>query len=305
MGSEMCIRDREKPEGVTSFEIVKRVRKATGIKKVGHTGTLDKFASGLLLVCVGRATVLQQLFMEYDKTYIAALMLGKETETLDPYGKVVEECKVGRYSDEEIKRVLSEFTGKITQIPPSFSAIHHKGERLYKLALQGKKILPEPRKVEVKNIKLIENKTPEIIFEATVSKGTYIRALARDIARKLGTCGYLISLKRLRIGNFMVENALGYNLIDEISVRESIIPINEALKEMPCLEVSSERIRSVINGVPLDDIADVGQLSNIPEGFFRIVFRDTLIAVGIKEGKKCSYFRVIVTDPLQVIKENQ
>lgn len=295
----------DKPAGITSFEVVRRIRKIIGAKKVGHTGTLDKFASGLLLICVGRATVVQQLFMELDKTYLATLLLGSETDTLDPYGRVIEECPVDEYPDSKIIEVLLQFRGRIIQIPPSFSAIHQNGERLYKLVMKGKKVSPGPREVEVRDIKLIDNKTggkvPEIIFKATVSKGTYIRALGRDIARKLGTCGHLVSLRRSRIGNFSVDHALEYRMIVNSTVKESIIPLNEALKNLSRIQVSSENVKEVMNGIPIESVADEESLLRIPEGFFRIVCGDTLIAIGQKKGNRYRYFRVIAADSYKTI----
>ena len=201
----------DKPAGYTSFDVVKLVRKWTECRKVGHAGTLDPLATGVLLVCTGKATKSVSDFMNLDKTYSGTIELGKTTDTDDREGKVLSEKKIPDFSKKEIESVVKSFKGNQKQIPPMYSALHVNGQRLYKLARKGKTVTREARDVTIHTFKLVEWKSPLIHFLVKCSKGTYVRSLARDIGEKLGTGGHLSNLRRLSIGDYTAENAYSLN----------------------------------------------------------------------------------------------
>ncbi|MBN2323908.1 MAG: tRNA pseudouridine(55) synthase TruB [Spirochaetes bacterium] len=237
----------DKEEGMTSFETVRKVRGTLGVRKAGHAGTLDKAASGLLLVCINRATAVQNILMGSSKRYSAVIRLGTETDTLDRYGRVVKTGPVPRITKEKIERALENFRGPIRQTPPLFSAIHHEGERLYKKAMKGERPSVKPRDVVIHELVLSGFTNDTIEIEAYASKGTYIRSLGRDIADSLGTCGSLTSLRRLSIGPFSVVNAVRLRDIDG---PEAVVPLEEALGYLPAVEVGEEEASMVKNGIP-------------------------------------------------------
>jgi tRNA pseudouridine55 synthase len=191
-----------KPKGMTSFGVVNKIKYWTGCKKVGHAGTLDPLATGVLLICTGKSTKLVSELMALEKTYEGTIELGKSTETDDEEGKIIIEKMVPEYSKDKILSVLRKFKGEINQVPPMYSAIKKNGQRLYKLARKGIVIPREPRIVKIHEIKLLEWKRPFIRVRISCSMGTYIRALARDIGEILSTGGYLKSLCRTRIGTY-------------------------------------------------------------------------------------------------------
>ena len=205
----------DKPTGISSFGVVAKVRRQLrdefGHKiKVGHTGTLDPFATGLLILLSGKMTKKSSEFLKLDKVYEATLKLGYTSSTGDPEGEItVYDAK--QIATSDIKSVLGTFIGKVTQTPPKFSAIKINGQRAYKLARQGKDFEIPSRKVEIYNIDILEYNYPNLKIRCHVSSGTYIRTLAEDIGTKLGTGAYLTSLRRLKIGNYDVKNALELN----------------------------------------------------------------------------------------------
>ncbi|MEE4165770.1 MAG: tRNA pseudouridine(55) synthase TruB [Desulfocapsaceae bacterium] len=205
----------DKPVGATSFAMVRAVRKIFGIKKVGHAGTLDPFATGLLIVCIGRpATKLISQFMDGDKEYLATLKLGARSSTQDPEGDIRPGIWDEKYSGELISSVLSGFVGEIMQTPPAFSALKHKGKPLYHYARKGVPITKEPRNVHIHSLEwedqrsFVDSGNPYITIKVVSGKGTYIRALAADIGDNLGCGAYLTSLRRTRSGCFFVEDSL-------------------------------------------------------------------------------------------------
>ena len=278
----------DKDKGVTSFEAVRKVKSLLNAKKAGHTGTLDKAASGLLIVCINRATAIQELFMGKFKRYRATVLFGTETDTLDRYGKIIKKETVHGFSDREINNVLMGFLGKTKQVPPYFSAIHKDGKRLYKRALSGEKISIDPREIEIKELNLLKNEKQSITFEVLASKGTYIRSLGLDIAHSLGTFGHLTCLRRLAIGYFSVANAVK---IAEIREDTDVIPMNEALADIPHIRVDSEKAYKVYNGVLPIKIFTEKVWQSLDAGYYRVVFEDKLIAL-IEKREKLSYFKV-------------
>ncbi|MFA6436934.1 MAG: tRNA pseudouridine(55) synthase TruB [Candidatus Paceibacterota bacterium] len=198
-----------KPAGPSSHDIVNYVRRTTGAKKVGHAGTLDPFAEGLLIILIGRdATKEQRKFLNSDKEYIATMKIGAETDTYDKTGSIMNVYKKTLPSEKEIRIILKSFIGKINQIPPSFSAKKIQGRRAYKLAREGKKIDLEPVEILIKKIALLNYDAPLLQLEILCSAGTYIRSLAHDIGQKLSNGAYLEKLTRTKIGKFKLEKAL-------------------------------------------------------------------------------------------------
>ncbi len=214
-----------KPLGMTSFHVVHLVRKWTNFEKVGHAGTLDPMATGVLLLCLGRATKQVSKLMEWEKTYIGTIKLGTSTETDDSEGEVLFRHKVDDFSTEMIIETLEKFCGRIHQTPPMYSAIKKDGKRLYKLARKGIHIQREPREVHVHRIDLLEWNNPKLTIQITCSKGTYVRALARDIGNHLGTGAFLSSLKRIRIGPHKLEEACSLEAIESMCHADECISV--------------------------------------------------------------------------------
>ena len=200
-----------KPRGRTSFYVVKNIRRIIKDKKVGHGGTLDPFAEGVLIIGTGKDTKRLSNFINDEKVYVAGLELGIKTDTLDPEGKIIVEKSVPVLTKDEIKTVLGLFLGESLQIPPMFSAKRINGQRLYKLARQNIKIKREPVKINISDITLIDYKENIITFSVRCSKGTYVRVLGKDIAEKLNTVGSLQSLIRTNVGRFSIKDSIKIN----------------------------------------------------------------------------------------------
>lgn len=197
-----------KPEGWSSFDVVKKIRRITGIKKVGHAGTLDPFATGLLLICMKKATKKSADLMELPKEYEAEIKLGKTTDTLDNTGKLTAEIPVPSLDEARIRQTLLEFTGPIRQKIPAYSAAKIGGRRSYDLARKGKKIPERYKSINIYEIELLGYQANLLKIRVLCSRGTYIRTLGFDIAQKLGTTGYLTKLCRTRIGDYHIYEAL-------------------------------------------------------------------------------------------------
>ena len=212
----------KKQPGKTSFSSLSSVKRALGTTKVGHTGTLDSFADGLLVVLVGKLTHLVPHITNFDKTYIALVEFGTETDTLEPTGQVI---KTGRIpTKEEVESVLPKFMGEIDQIPPAYSALHVDGKRASDLIREGKSVELKSRKITISSIKLLDFSEKYLRIEVSCSKGTYIRSLARDIANACGTVAHLKELRRTRVGPFCLEDAVGtdYDCENEAEFYEKI-----------------------------------------------------------------------------------
>lgn len=220
----------DKPAGPTSFNVVRQVRRLLGIKKVGHAGTLDPFASGLLIVCAGRpATKMISSFMNGEKEYLATLCLGRQTTTLDPEGEMIAESIVGLRSEAEVERCLDRFRGEQLQSPPAYSALKHLGKPLYHYARQGIMIEKEPRRIHIRELVRMDDggdlrgDHPELRLRVVCSKGTYIRTLAADIGDALGCGAYLTALRRTRSGPFSIDNALDGGLLASPEQRDHLL----------------------------------------------------------------------------------
>ena len=198
----------DKPKDWTSHDVVAAIRSHFRIKKVGHAGTLDPNATGVLLICLGKATKKASFLTGQKKTYEGTLLLGTTTDTQDIKGKVIRRIKVEKVDTELLSGILEDLTGDISQIPPMYSAVHYKGERLYKLARKGIKVNPEPRRVHIYSMELLSINIPEISIRVICSKGTYIRTLASTIGEKLGYGACLKDLRRTQIGAFHIKDSL-------------------------------------------------------------------------------------------------
>jgi tRNA pseudouridine55 synthase len=227
----------DKPVDMTSARVVSIVKKSLPAKKVGHTGTLDPFAEGVLICCINQATRLAGFLLHGSKKYIAELKLGQETDTQDLTGTVVATAKAVNYSQQTIQSVFESFKGPIEQLPPVYSALKHKGVPLYKLARRGQPVQKPPRQVQIYDICVHDVDLPYVRFEVSCSAGTYIRTLGADIGRKLGCGGHLSALKRIESSGFTLDQAIPLSALEESTrSRKSspkMISMKNALPEMP------------------------------------------------------------------------
>jgi tRNA pseudouridine55 synthase len=248
-----------KPVNLTSHDVVQILRKKLNTKKIGHAGTLDPFADGLLVIGIGRGTKCLQFLEAASKEYVAILKLGVKTNSGDPEGKIIETQDVSGISNEKIKEVLTTFLGDSYQLPPMYSALKVNGEKLYNLARQGIEIEREKRLITISDINLIsyDEISHEVIFQVVCSKGTYIRTLGEDIATRLGTIGYLTNLRRTRIGSFTLMDA---TLIDDVHSEMELISNYQALSFMPQYQVNEKEEAKVIYGQKLKINLDVPQV---------------------------------------------
>ncbi|HUC87469.1 MAG TPA: tRNA pseudouridine(55) synthase TruB [Candidatus Saccharimonadales bacterium] len=214
----------DKPAGITSFDIIRALRRQTGVRKIGHAGTLDPSATGLMLMLIGAATKQATQFSKLDKTYLAEMTLGATSTTGDREGEL-SAISSHKPTQQELEAALRRFEGEITQTPSQYSAIKVGGVRAYKLARAGKSVEMPPRQVTVHSIKLIDYAYPLVRFEATVSSGTYIRTLAEDIGTALGTGAYLSTLRRVGVGEFTISQAHALDSIDAASLAAAILHI--------------------------------------------------------------------------------
>ncbi|MBI3813167.1 MAG: tRNA pseudouridine(55) synthase TruB [Nitrospinae bacterium] len=205
-----------KPKGMTSHDVVSAVREIIGERRVGHTGTLDPIATGVLLLCVGRATKLSRFFTNCKKTYVADMRLGIKTDTQDATGAVTASCSNYSIDEERLKGVFLKFTGGIQQIPPMYSAVKQKGVRLYKLARKGITVERKAKDVHIYKIEMLGASHEFIRFEAEVSPGTYIRTLCEQIGDELGCCGHLYELQRTVIGDFKINDAVSIEDVEAL-----------------------------------------------------------------------------------------
>lgn len=239
----------DKVEGLTSHDLVAKARRTLGIRKIGHSGTLDPFATGVMVLLVGEGTKLSNYLMEGEKRYRAVIVLGEKRDSGDVTGRVVENIPFKAIDESTLLYVLAAFEGHSKQLPPMYSAIKKKGVPLYEYARKGIDIERSERNIHIRKIKLIHFEGEEITIEVTCSKGTYIRTLAEDIASKLGTCGYLKSLRRLENGNFSLDQAISTeDLGDREKVLSSLISLDNSLAHMPGIEVKEEAVEKILNG---------------------------------------------------------
>ncbi len=266
-----------KPKGCTSHDIVSRVKKIYN-KKVGHTGTLDPMATGVLPLLIGKGTMCSKYLINHDKTYQVVLELGKKTSTADAEGEIIEEVDVDikKIEKNNVEKVLKKFIGKQEQIPPMYSAIKVKGKKLYEYARKGIHIDIKPRNIEIYNIWLIGIKEKQIEFKVSCSKGTYIRSLCEDIAKQLDTLGFMKELKRLEVGSFKIEDAINIEQLEENKIQDlkkSFITIENIFNNKEIIELDEKKYRLFLNGVRLT-------MNNKKDDVYRIYFKNEFIGTG-------------------------
>lgn len=261
-----------KPKDYTSHDVVAKVKRILNARKVGHTGTLDPNATGVLPLLINDGTKLSKYLIEHDKEYEVTLKLGIKTDTADIEGKVIEEKNVENITIEKIQKVLKEFVGKQEQIPPMYSAIKVNGKKLYDYARNGETVKIEPRKIEIYSIDFInfDNINNEITFKVACSKGTYIRSLCENIANKLNTIGYMKELNRTKVGKFEIEDAI---TIEELeNGQKNIITMQELLKDLPKIQLNENELEKFLNGVKIH--------KNKQDGIYNIYVEDKYLGTG-------------------------
>ena len=245
-----------KEKGFTSHDVVAKLRGIVGQKKIGHTGTLDPDATGVLPVCLGKATKLCDLLTDKNKTYEAVLLLGKTTDTQDITGEVLEEKSTEALTEEKVREVIEGFIGDYEQIPPMYSALKVNGKKLYELAREGKVIERKARPVKILDIQILEIDLPKVRMEVSCSKGTYIRTLCHDIGEKLGCGGCMESLIRTRVSTFRIEDAKTLDEIETLKqegkLAELLVPIDAMFPFYPKITVKDDWKAFAKNGNPLD-----------------------------------------------------
>ncbi len=271
-----------KPLEKTSFNMVAQTRKEFHTKKVGHIGTLDPMASGVLPILIGSCTKLSDYLMDHDKDYVAIIKLGKLTNTGDQEGEIVEEKDVEKniFEEDKIEDVLNSFLGETEQIPPMYSAIKINGKKLYELARAGQTVERKPRKINITSIELvnIDKDNDEIEFKVTCSKGTYIRTLCEDIAKKLGTIGYMSKLTRTRVGEFKIED------------EGKLISLEELLENNPSRNLDDNEYKKLSNGIMLDFEGKTNNESNL-DCFVKLYHNNEFVGVGkIEDNNKIQRF---------------
>lgn len=269
-----------KPLGISSFEVVRKIKKLAGEKKVGHGGTLDPEASGVLPVCIGKATKAIDFIMEGEKEYIAKVKLGVVTDTYDREGKVLREGNVN-FTEEEIIKAIHKFEGSIDQVPPMYSALKQNGKKLYELAREGKEVYREPRNITIYSIDILSIDSPIIEIKVRCSKGTYIRSLCYDIGEELGCGAMMWELKRTATGTFTIENSVDLKELTESNIRNYIVSLDEIFNKFPKLVVNEKFERLILNGVTINDRT----LLNRIEKFCKYAVynnSDKLIGIGLE-----------------------
>lgn len=275
-----------KEKGCTSHDIVYKVKKIFN-EKVGHTGTLDPLAEGVLPILIGKGTLCSKYLINHDKKYVVNLALGQKTETADLEGKIIEEKKIPDKSltQNEIEKVLKSFIGKQQQMPPIYSAIKVNGKKLYEYARKGQNVEIKPREIEIYDIKLmnIDAQKKQIQFEVFCGKGTYIRSLCEDIAEKLETVGYMESLKRIQVGDFKIEESskiqeLEENKEDTKYLESKIISVEEIFKNKEKIKLDDKKMQLFLNGVKITQ--------NQENDIYRIYDKnEKFIGIGIVQDK--------------------
>lgn len=259
----------DKPQDFTSFDVVAKVRKALHTKSVGHTGTLDPLATGVLVVCVGKATKLVQYLTCENKKYEAEMKFGIQTDTGDITGKVIFE-KEYDLTLEKINEVISKFIGEQKQVPPMYSALKVNGKKLYEYAREGIEIERESRDIRIDSIENVSFENDTLKFTVACSKGTYIRTLCEDIAIELGTCGTMTNLRRVQTGEFEIENAIS---VDEIS-EEKVISIEKLFDKS--IDVKNN-MKKLLNGMEIS--------VDLPDGLYNL-YADEYVGIGKVQSKK-------------------
>lgn len=275
-----------KPAGWTSHDVVAKARRILGIKRIGHTGTLDPGVTGVLPLCIGRATRLVEYIQDLPKEYVAELTIGYSTDTEDASGHIVERSDRVSVTREDVENVLQTFVGTVEQTPPMYSAVKVNGKRLYELARQGKEVDRDARKVHIYEIELLEYQDsfpfPQIRFRVSCSKGTYIRTLCKDIGQALGYPSVMSGLVRTATGNFRSEQCVTLEQLEQIvesnDLARCLIPPDQAVKHFPEVTVEGTFVSKALNGQKLP----FSVLANLPaEGGKARLYTDQQVFMGI------------------------
>ena len=262
---------------------------------LGHAGTLDPLASGVLLVLLGEATKVSRFLLNLPKEYVAGVLFGKQTDTDDITGKVLSEQPVDGLTAERLRACLARFTGEIEQVPPAFSALKQDGQPLYRLARKGLEVRPKPRKVRVYEFELLEWNPPSATVRCRVSAGTYVRALARDVGVALGTVATLETLVRTKVGRFTVEDAAALDTIDAAQLADRLVPIDAALAGMPRVAVSPAQAQQLLQGKVVRGFE--GSMIPGADGFGMAETDDRrFLAIVVSNGSELRTERIIYAD---------
>ncbi|PRR80244.1 tRNA pseudouridine synthase B [Clostridium liquoris] len=280
-----------KPCGMTSFDVVRRVKKICKIKRVGHTGTLDPLASGVLPICIGNSTKIVDYIMNENKIYIATMKLGIVTDTYDREGKVIHENPVN-IDENSVINCIKSFHGEIDQIPPMYSALKVNGKRLYELAREGIEVERKSRKVHIYSMDILDINMPFVTFKVECSKGTYIRSLCYDMGKNLGVGGSMWSLERTKTGIFAIENSVNIEDLNEDNVQDYIIPMDKALFKYNAINMDKRYEILLLNGATL---TNKYVLQNIDENIIlRVYIENRFIGLGKRTAEGFKILKLLV-----------
>ena len=251
----------DKPPNITSFDVVRKLRKITGIRKIGHSGTLDPFATGLLQLCIGKATRIVSKLSTENKIYVATCKLGIQTNTGDVTGETIKEETPPDITQEGLENIIPEILKITSQIPHKFSAVKVNGKRAYEMARKKKEVVLSPRPIKILDFKIIKFENNELTYLAHVSKGTYIRVLSETIAEKLGTIGTTIKLRRIQIGDIPLTNAVELEQLNSTNWKEYLIPLTKVFASLTPAIIDNEQKQLFQNGggiaISMDDKIEV------------------------------------------------
>lgn len=286
----------DKPAGWTSHDVVARLRKILKVKKIGHAGTLDPDATGVLVVCVGKATKIVEYLVGLDKEYEAVMRLGETTDTQDASGVVLEKAAWEHVTDKDLLNCFSRFTGEITQIPSAYSAIKVRGVPSYKLARKGEEVEIPRRKVKIYKIEFLKREGADIFFKVHCSKGTYIRTLCHDIGRDIGVGAHLRALRRTRSGSFLIGDALSLEylsgLMETGRLDKKFYGMDEVMAGFPSIILDEEREKKTVHGNPVFLNAEQGA-TLLSGSLVRLKNQNgSLIALGVLEGEKLKKVKI-------------
>ena len=262
-----------KEKGYTSHDVVAKLKKKLNVSKVGHTGTLDPNATGVLPILIGKGTKFSKYLINHDKIYEVELELGKKTDTADIEGKVIEEKNVDfEFISNNLENILKTFIGRQMQVPPMFSAIKKNGKKLYEYAREGKEIKIDAREIEIYNIELLSYKNNSVNLKVACSKGTYIRSLCEDIAEKLNTVGFMKNLKRIQVGKFNIEESVYIDDINLENIDNYLYTLEDLLNNVKKINLSQKQLKLFLNGVKLKN--------TLADGLYKIYVNDQFIGTG-------------------------
>lgn len=268
-----------KPTGITSFDVVKNIRKLTGEKRVGHTGTLDPEASGVLPVCIGKATKIVEYLTNDTKVYKVEIKLGEVRDTFDREGSIIKTSNIGVSDDDIIKCIMS-FLGDSLQVPPMYSAIKVNGKRLYELARNGIEVERKPRSITIFSIDMISISRPYVTFTVKCSKGTYIRSLSYDIGEKLGCGAVMWNLERVEAGSFSKKASIKLNELTKENIDSFIISIEDSLVNYESIKFDTIYKKLLLNGVKIKNEMIIKSIDD--NKIYRVYIEDEFIGLGSK-----------------------